>query len=63
MKWWAQSFLVGVPSVICGYRNDCGLVSKMEEFELKKLPKMGIVTFLRILLCNFNLNVVLKTNI
>lgn len=45
MKWWAQSFLVGVPSVICGYRDDDGVVNEMEEFDVEKLRKMGEVFF------------------
>lgn len=43
MKWWAQSFLVGIPSVICGYRDDDGIVTELEEFQVEKLRKMGEV--------------------
>ena len=41
MKWWAQSFLVGIPTVICGYRDDDGVVDKLEEFAVDKLRKLG----------------------
>lgn len=41
MKWWAQSFLVGIPTVICGYRDDDGVVDKLEEMPVEKLRKMG----------------------
>jgi len=41
LKWWAQSFLVGIPTVICGYRNDKGIVSKLESIPVKKMPSMA----------------------
>ncbi|KAH6928353.1 hypothetical protein HPB50_014912 [Hyalomma asiaticum] len=31
LKWWAQSFLVGIPRVLCGFRDDNGLVGTLEE--------------------------------
>ena len=38
---WAQSFLVGIPKVICGFRDDDGIVLKLEDYPIKLLPKMG----------------------
>ncbi|VDM63933.1 unnamed protein product [Angiostrongylus costaricensis] len=31
MKWWLQSFLVGIDHLIVGYRNDDGIVKKVRE--------------------------------
>jgi len=41
LKWWAQSFLVGIPTVVCGYRNDRGIVSKLESIPVKNMPSMA----------------------
>ena len=38
---WAQSFLVGVPKVLCGFRDDDGMVVKLEDYPTMVLPKMG----------------------
>ncbi|KAK9468965.1 RAI1 like PD-XK nuclease-domain-containing protein [Lipomyces arxii] len=39
-KVWAQSFLLGVPKVIVGFRTDQGYLQTMEEFETQKIPGM-----------------------
>jgi len=39
MKWWAQPFLVGISSVICGYKDDDGVVNDTEEFDVAKLSR------------------------
>lgn len=39
MKWWAQSFIVGIPQIIVGYRDDNGTVSRLETIEVKQLRK------------------------
>nr|CAH0098465.1 unnamed protein product [Daphnia galeata] len=39
MKWWAQSFIVGIPKIIVGYRDDDGIVSRLKTIEVKQLPK------------------------
>ncbi|KOB63602.1 Protein Dom3Z, partial [Operophtera brumata] len=31
-KWWCQSFLVGVDSILCGLRNDDGIVEQLKIF-------------------------------
>jgi RAT1-interacting protein len=41
LKWWAQSFLVGTPEVLCGWRDDDGVVWRLETFKVKDLPKAG----------------------
>ena len=38
---WAQSFLVGIPKILCGFRDDDGLVVRLEDYPIKLLPKMG----------------------
>lgn len=39
IKWWAQSFLVGIPTIICGYRDDSGVVRNLEKMETLKIPQ------------------------
>lgn len=41
LKYWAQSFLLGVPKIMVGYRTQDGYLSRIEAFETQKLP--GIV--------------------
>ncbi|XP_013781149.2 decapping and exoribonuclease protein-like [Limulus polyphemus] len=41
LKWWAQSFLAGIPRVICGFRNDNGIVEKLQTFSLKDISQKG----------------------
>lgn len=41
IKWWAQSFLVGTRQIVCGFRDDRGMVHKLEDFEVIKLHKMA----------------------
>ncbi|XP_072168245.1 decapping and exoribonuclease protein-like [Diadema setosum] len=38
IKWWAQSFLVGIPEVICGFRDDDGVVHRLESFRTFDMP-------------------------
>ncbi|XP_072022223.1 decapping and exoribonuclease protein-like [Amphiura filiformis] len=39
LKWWAQSFLIGIPQVICGFRDDEGVVSHLKSFDTLRMPK------------------------
>lgn len=32
LKWWAQSFLLGVPNVVAGFRNPEGFVCSLKTF-------------------------------
>ncbi|KAK9244269.1 RAI1 like PD-XK nuclease-domain-containing protein [Lipomyces tetrasporus] len=41
LRVWAQSFLLGVPKAIIGFRTDQGYLQTFEEFETQKIP--GIV--------------------
>ncbi|KAJ1627693.1 RAI1 like PD-XK nuclease-domain-containing protein [Pavlovales sp. CCMP2436] len=38
-KWWLQSFLLGITSIVCGFRDEAGVLRKMQDFEVKQLPK------------------------
>lgn len=42
LKWWAQSFLVGTPTILCGWRDDDGVVASVEPFNVKDIPKVGV---------------------
>ncbi|CAO3635367.1 unnamed protein product [Mucor fragilis] len=39
LKFWAQSFLVGVPRVICGFRDDQGIVLDVVQFKTLEIPR------------------------
>ncbi|GKT40704.1 decapping nuclease RAI1 [Colletotrichum spaethianum] len=38
MKFWIQSFLLGVPKIIVGFRNRQGILTGVEEIETEKIP-------------------------
>ena len=38
LKWWAQSFLAGIPKIVCGFRNDNGVVKKLKAFNTLEIP-------------------------
>ncbi|KAI8965713.1 protein RAI1 [Daldinia sp. FL1419] len=39
MKFWIQSFLLGVPKIIVGFRSQQGILTKLEEIETAKIPE------------------------
>ncbi|KAI9499528.1 RAI1 like PD-XK nuclease-domain-containing protein [Zychaea mexicana] len=39
LKFWAQSFLVGVPRVVCGFRDDNGVISHLETLKTLEIPR------------------------
>ncbi|XP_046656549.1 decapping and exoribonuclease protein-like [Daphnia pulicaria] len=41
MKWWAQSFIVGIPKIVVGYRDDDGVVSRLETMDVNQLRKQS----------------------
>ena len=41
LKFWIQSFLLGVPRIIVGFRSQNGILQKIEELETKNIP--GVV--------------------
>ncbi|RJE21295.1 hypothetical protein PHISCL_06364 [Aspergillus sclerotialis] len=38
LKFWAQSFLLGVPKIIVGFRDQQGIIRRLEELETSSLP-------------------------
>jgi len=38
-KWWSQCFLVGIPRVICGFRDDQGTVMSLRTFLVSAMPQ------------------------
>ncbi|CAG8544935.1 11965_t:CDS:2 [Gigaspora rosea] len=40
LKIWAQSFLIGIPKVIVGFRNNEGCVKSIKEFKTMDIPKI-----------------------
>lgn len=43
LKWWLQSFLVGIDQVICGYRDDEGIVRRLTPYSMAEMPRSAIV--------------------
>lgn len=40
LKFWLQSFLLGVPKIVVGMRSKQGILQHLEELETQKLPGM-----------------------
>ena len=40
LKFWIQSFLLGVPKIIVGFRSKMGILQRVEELETKDIPGM-----------------------
>lgn len=40
LKFWIQSFLLGVPKIIVGFRSQNGILQRLEELETKAIPGM-----------------------
>eukprot|EP00894_Picocystis_sp_ML_P000002 jgi/Pico_ML_1/50519/g2.t1 len=40
IKWWAQSFLLGVQTIIAGYRDNKGICTNIGEFKTLEIPRM-----------------------
>ena len=41
LKFWIQSFLLGVPKIVVGFRDRNGILQRLEEMETKNIP--GVV--------------------
>ena len=41
LRFWAQSFLLGVPKIMVGFRTPDGLLTRIEELDVQRLP--GVV--------------------
>lgn len=44
LKWWCQSFLVGIDKIYCGFRDNHGIVSEVKSYKLKELVDMSKVS-------------------
>jgi RAT1-interacting protein len=40
LKFWAQSFLLGVPKIIVGLRTGNGILNRLDELETQAIPDM-----------------------
>ena len=40
LKFWAQSYLIGCPTIIIGYRTKDGFLFELEELQTQSIPKM-----------------------
>lgn len=40
LKFWIQSFLLGVPKIIVGFRSKIGVLKRLEELETKDIPSL-----------------------
>lgn len=40
MKFWAQSFLLGVSRIIVGFRDQQGILRRLEQLETQKIPEI-----------------------
>ncbi|KAL7633295.1 UNVERIFIED_CONTAM: hypothetical protein RMT77_016400 [Armadillidium vulgare] len=52
-KWWAQSYLVGIPRVICGFRNLKGVVHSLKSFNVDEMPSMSKIHWDKDVMFNF----------
>lgn len=43
LKWWCQSFLVGIDEVICGTRTENGIVFQLDDIKVSHMPKISKV--------------------
>lgn len=41
VKWWSQSYLVGIPRVVCGFRDDYGTIHTLRTYQVEELPKLA----------------------
>jgi RAT1-interacting protein len=39
LKFWAQSFLLGVPKIVIGYRSQQGILQRLEEIDTQTIPE------------------------
>ncbi|BFZ18016.1 hypothetical protein BsWGS_21055 [Bradybaena similaris] len=40
ISWWAQSVVVGIPRVVCGFRDDNGVVQTLENYSIHEIPRI-----------------------
>ena len=42
LKWWAQSYLVGVPTIYCGYKDNRNVVKQLEKLLIDSFPDLCV---------------------
>ncbi|KAF6019547.1 DXO [Bugula neritina] len=40
IKWWLQSFLIGIDDILCGYRDDNGIIRHCEWYRIADIPHL-----------------------
>ncbi|XP_053390820.1 decapping and exoribonuclease protein-like isoform X2 [Mercenaria mercenaria] len=40
-KWWSQSYIMGVQEIVCGFRDENGVVHKLEFYNTNDLPNLA----------------------
>lgn len=43
LSWWCQSFTVGINSILCGIRDDRGIVRELKDYKVADLPRLSKV--------------------
>src|SRR5690554_5759938 len=41
LRFWIQSFLVGVPKIICGFRDSKGVLQSLKSYHTQALPSLA----------------------
>ena len=50
IKWWAQSFLIGIKKIVVGYRDDDGIVKYVDTMDTLGIPNMcKVIIFFKII--------------
>ncbi|XP_015111819.1 decapping and exoribonuclease protein [Diachasma alloeum] len=39
LRWWCQSFLVGIESILCGFRDDAGVVRELQNYKIADIAR------------------------
>ena len=40
IKWWAQSFLLGITKIVGGFRDDDGVVHHLQDYQTQEIPSL-----------------------
>ena len=40
LKFWVQSFLLGVPKIVVGFRSQHGILERLEHIETQSIPTL-----------------------
>lgn len=58
MKWWSQSYLVGIPRVVAGFRDMDGHVHTLKTYHVNEMPHMAQVFWIFICIFIFHLTLI-----